>query len=169
MIIDIRKDVPDFLAYIKRRVAQQVAAEKNQKRRKRVKRIDFGFEFGQGNELWLVFDTRADAQPDGEWTGQIEKIKGLKRPKWPLWEDLPDGEQVFFLDLKGKKVNVMRNPDEKICKIVGEAMKHALLTARDQGLFKPLLIAEKCELGVENMEGYYGWPKYEDREKENLV
>lgn len=54
MIIDIRKDVPDFLAYIKRRVAQQVAAAKNQQRPKRVRRIDFGFEFGQGNELWLV-------------------------------------------------------------------------------------------------------------------
>jgi hypothetical protein len=169
MIIDIRKDVPDFLAYIKKRVAQHLAATKKQKRPKPVSMIEFGFEFGQGNELWLVFDTRPNAQPDGEWTGQIDRIKGLKRPKWPLWVDLPDGEDVFFIDLKGKKVNVMRNPDEKICTIVGEAMKHALLTARDQGMFGPLLMAEGCELGVENMEGYYGWPKYEDRGKKNLA
>lgn len=82
---------------------------------------------------------------------------------------MPEDEEVFFLDLQGKKVNVMRNPDDKICKIVGEAMKHALLSARDQGWFDPLLKAERCELGIENLEGYYGWPKYEDRGKENLV
>jgi len=56
-----------------------------------------------------------------------------------------------------------------ICKIVGDTMKHALLTARDQGWFKQLPKAERCELGVENMEGFYGWPIYEDRGKENLV
>lgn len=119
--------------------------------------------------MWLIFDTRVDAGPDGEWTLQVGKVKPLKRPNWPIWEELPEGEQVSFIDLQGKQVNVMRNPDKMICKIVGEAMKHALLTARDRGLFKPLLTAEKCEMGVENMEGFYGWPKYEDRGKENLL
>jgi hypothetical protein len=169
MIIDIRQDIPDFLAYIKKRVAEHVTAAKKQKKPKPVTQIDFGFEFGQGNELWLVFDTRPDAEPDGEWTGQLDKVKSLQRPKWPIWHKLPEDEQVFFIDLKGKKVNVMTNPDEKTCKIVGDAMKHALLTARDEGVFKPLPKAEKCQLGVENMEGYYGWPKYEDRGKKNLV
>jgi hypothetical protein len=77
--------------------------------------------------------------------------------------------EVFFVDLKGVKKNVMKNPDTKICKIVGDAMKHALLTSRDQGFFKPLPKAGNCELGVENLEGFYGWPKYEDRGQENLV
>jgi hypothetical protein len=169
MIIDIRDDVPDFLQYIKRRVKQQVAASRRRKRPQRVSRIDFGFEFGQGNELWLVFDTRIDAEPDGEWTLQLDKVAPLKRPKWPIWHKLPDKEEVFFIDLKGVKKNVMKNPDTKICKIVGDAMKHALLMARDQGFFKPLPKSRNCELGVENMEGFYGWPKYEDRGQENLV
>lgn len=169
MIVDIRKDVPDFLAYIRERVANHVAASKKSKKSEPVTRIDFGFEFGQGNELWLVFDTRPDAEPDGQWTMQCGKIRELKRPDWPIWHELPDDEIVYFINLKGKKVNVMDNPDEQICEIVGDAMKHALLTARDEGAFNSLTRAERCELGVENMEGFYGWPIYENRGKDNLV
>ena len=63
----------------------------------------------------------------------------------------------------------MKNPDEMICKIIGDALKHVLITARDKGVFKPLLKMERCELGVENLEGYYGWPAYEKRGRENLA
>lgn len=119
--------------------------------------------------MWLVFDNRPDAEPDGQWTSQCGKIRELKRPDWPIWHELPDDEIVYFIDLDGKKVNVMDNPDEQICEIVGEAMKHALLAARDEGVFNVLQTAERCELGVENMEGFYGWPIYEDRVKANLL
>ena len=169
MIIDIRHDLPDFMAYIRQRVAEQVSASKKLKRPKLVSRIDFGFEFGQGNELWLVFDTRPDAEPDGQWTLQAGKVTELKRPNWPIWDEVPNDEVVYFIDLKGKKVNVMKNPDEKICRIVGDAMKHALTAAREEGVFDALPKAERCEMGVENMEGFYGWPLYKDRGKENLV
>jgi hypothetical protein len=91
------------------------------------------------------------------------------RPKWPIWHELPDDAQVYFIDLSGKKVNVMENPDEIICNIVGEALKHVLLTARDQGVFQPLPKADKCQLGVENFDGFYGWPAYEERGRENLL
>lgn len=169
MIVDIRKDIPDFLAYIRERVAQHVEAATKSQTAESVTRIDFGFEFGQGNELWLVFDTRADAEPDGHWTMQCGEIRELKRPDWPIWHELPDDEVVYFIDLNGQKINVMDNPDEQICEIVGDAMKHALLVARDQGVFNSLPRAERCELGVENMEGFYGWPIYEDRGNDNLV
>ena len=65
-------------------------------------KIDFGFEFGQVNELWLNFDTRPEAEPDGSWTQQVNKIRGLKRPVWPIWHELPDDEVVYFVDLVGK-------------------------------------------------------------------
>ena len=168
MVIDIRKDVPEFEKYVARRVSEHVAASKKHKKMKAVARIDFGFEFGQANWVALVFDTRKDAEPDGEWSRGINKIL-LKRPKWPIWHKLHDDAIVEFIDLKGKKVNVMKNPDEMICKIVGDTLKHVLITARDKGIFKPLLKTEKCELGVENLEGYYGWPAYEKRGRENLA
>jgi hypothetical protein len=145
-----------------------LAESKPHKQPELVRRIDFGFEFGQANWVALVFDTRENAEPDGEWSMNIDEIL-LNRPKWPIWHKLPDEEHVYFIDLTGKKVDVMGNPDEMICGIVGEALRHVLLTARDQGIFKPLSKAERCELGVENLEGYFGWPKHEDRGRENLV
>jgi hypothetical protein len=168
MVIDIREDVPEMLEYVRQRVDAHLATVSKDKALPPVKMIEFGFEFGQGNWVALVFDTRPDAEPDGEWTRDIDRIL-LERPKWPIWHKLPDDAQVYFINLAGEKIDVMPNPDELICNIVGDAMKHVLLTAREKGFFKPLPKADKCELGVENMEGYYGWPAYEDRGRENLA
>jgi hypothetical protein len=74
-----------------------------------------------------------------------------------------------FVDLKGKKINLMKNAEEKSCKIIGDAMKQALIAARVEGAFDALPRTKRCEMGVENMEGLYGWPAYKDRGKENLI
>jgi hypothetical protein len=166
MIIDIRKDLPRFRKYLEERLAQHL---RGPKKSKPVHRIDFGFEFGQQNWVALVFDTREDAEPDGEWANMIKKADFLQNPRWPIWLELPEEEQVSFINLAGRTINVMRDPDNLICEIVGEALKHTLITARDEDLFQALPKAKKCELGVENLEGYYGWPNYEDRGKKNLV
>lgn len=168
MVIDIRDDIPEFEKYVARRVADYIASAKEQKKPKPVSRIDFGFEFGQANWVALVFDTRKDAEPDGEWSSDVHDIL-FERPKWPIWHELPDDATVDFVDIKGKKVNVMKSPDKTICKIIGDALKHVLITARDTGVFKQLVKTEKCELGVENLEGYFGWPAYEKRGRENLA
>lgn len=164
MTIDIRNDLPEFVAYIAKRVKEHLALANPAP----VSRIDFGFEFGQSNWVALAFDTRENAEPDGSWSQGIDDIV-FTRPNWPIWHELPEDETVFFIDVHGNKVNVMDDPDNLICGIVGEAMKHALLQARAAGVFKPLTKASKCELGVENVEGYFGWPSYEDRGKENLA
>lgn len=169
-VIDMREEVPELMDYVRRRVGEHVA---NAARLglPPVKMIEFGFELGQANWVALVFDTRPDAEPDGEWSSEIDDIL-LERPKWPIWHKLRKNDRVQFVDLSGKTVDAteeLEDPDETLCGIVGEALKHVLLTARDQGVFANLPKAERCELGVENLEGYYGWPDYEDRGKENLM
>lgn len=166
MIIDIREDLPRFRQYLQRRLTQHLAGPE---KASPVYRIDFGFEFGQSNWVALVFDTREDAEPDGEWANMIDEADFLQNPRWPIWHELPEEEQVSFINLGGQTIDVMSDPDNLICAIVGEALKHTLITARDEGLFQSLPKAKKCELGVENLEGYYGWPDYADRGKENLV
>ena len=167
MLIDIREELPELMAYVRRRVDEHVAKVAT-KRQRPVKMIEFGFELGQDNWVVLVFDTRQDAEPDGEWSRGINKIL-LRRPKWPIWHKLPDDAKVFFIDLSGKKIDVSDDGDEDACDVVGEALKQVLLTARDQGVFNKLPKADRCELGIEHLEGCYGWPDYEDRGKENLV
>ena len=93
----------------------------------------------------------------------------LERPGWPIWHKLPKGERVSFIDVSGKEIDVMDDPDNLICPIIGEALKKVLLTARADGAFEKLPKQPKCELAVENIEGFYGWPHYEDRGKENLA
>lgn len=165
IIVDIRAEAPEFLDYVRRRVTDfagsALAGE-------RVNRIDFGFEFGQGNWIALAFDTRPDAEPDGSWSSDVDAFK-LERPAWPIWDELPKGAQVGFIDLSGKEIDVMPDPDGLICGIIGDALKHVLLTARSQGLFAGLPKVDRCEMGVESLEGFYGWPAYEDRGQENLV
>jgi hypothetical protein len=167
MIIDIRKDIPDFDSYLRERIAKDGAGSDP------VSRIQFGFEFGQTNYVVLVLDRRRGAEPDGEWTQEVDQMFDDKTvllcPNWPIWGDLPEDEHVSFIDLSGKEVDVMDNPDELICNIIGEALKQVLVSARSKGVFENLPRLPKCELAVENIEGYYGWPRYEDRGKENLV
>ena len=169
MIIDIRKDIPDFHAYLLQRTAVYSDNPSNEP----VGMIQFGFEFGQANYVVLVMDSRPDAEPDGEWTMEIDKMMAEKtallRPHWPIWHELPEGERVSFIDISGNEVDVMDNPDELICGIIGEALKQALISARNEGVFKTLPKQPKCEMAVENIEGYFGWPKYEDRGRENLA
>jgi hypothetical protein len=162
---DIRDDLPDFHKYVQARVKQQL---KVSPKTLPVRRIDFGFSLGQANWVALVFDTRKDAAPDGEWSSWIDDIL-LERPKWPALNSIPD--KFFMIGLDGKKRDVMKDkdPDRLMHAIIGDALKHTLIMARDEAVFKPLLKAPKCELGVEHLDGYYGWPEYKDRGKENLV
>lgn len=168
--VDMREELPELLAYVDRRVREHVAASAKKRKPQPVRRIDFGFEFGQDNWVVLVFDTREDAGPDGEWTAHINNKVMLRRPKWPILHKLADDAKVYFVDLGGKKTDDIvaggtADPD----KIIGETLKHVLVTARERGAYSALVKAERCELGVEGLEGGYGWPIFEDRGKENLV
>lgn len=57
-VVDIRQDVPDFLAYIRERVAEHVENSKGSQQPELVTRVDFGFEFGQANEFQRPFHVR---------------------------------------------------------------------------------------------------------------
>ena len=59
---------------------------------------------------------------------------------------------IHFIALDGQKVNVMDDPDNLICQIVGAAMKHALL-GRATMAYSGATESAKCEMGVENIGG----------------
>ena len=169
MIIDIRKDLPDFRAYLVERTAAYSRIASNQP----VSRIHFGFEYGQTNYVVLVLDSRPNAEPDGQWTMEVDKMidekTALMRPQWPLCDEVAEAEQVSFIDISGKEVDVIENPDQLICDIIGAALKQVLISARNDGIFKSLPKQTRCEMSVENIEGYYGWPHYKNRGCENLA
>ena len=52
---------------------------------------------------------------------------------------------------------------------LGETIKNLAIDLRDIGKFERLPRQDGCEVGVEEMNGIYGWPIWEDRHKENLA
>jgi hypothetical protein len=53
--------------------------------------------------------------------------------------------------------------------IFGEMLKAVLLKVREDGIFGSLVKTKECHLGVEEHDGRYAWPIYEDRGKEDLL
>lgn len=115
-----------------------------------VKYITFGYEVAQGGLFCVFLDTRPDAGPDGTWTVNLE-TNSIEMPDWPEYaEQLEESDEGFEFTL-------------------GETLKDLVFELRAQGAFATLPKQDNCEFGLEEMNGSYGWPAWEDRRKENLV
>lgn len=141
MKFSIEKEASDIKEYITERVAAYSNTQK-------VKMIEFGFQFDQGGIFCVYFDTREDASPDGTWT---MKLKGncLERAHWP---EVCEGYE-----------------DNEFAQMLGNLIRRIVFELKDSGTFKALNKHENCEIGIEEMNGFYGWPNYEDRGKENIA
>jgi hypothetical protein len=134
-----------------------------------VSRIHFGYQCEQAGWAALVFDTRPDAEPDGHWTFWIKENR-VERPLWlEAFETLTRKPVVFWLAEGFTRKVPARTGLEECVTLLGDLLKEVLLKAREDGAFRSLPLAERCELSVENLEGAYGWPLHEDRGKENLL
>ena len=141
MPLDPQKEKEELKEYITRRIVDHPSEDL-------VYFIEAGFQFDQAGWFCLFLDTRANAAPDGQWTTNIEG-NSIARPTW-----LQESE----------------NTDENtLGTFLGELIKESLLELRDEGIFEKLNKSSDCELGIEELSGWYGWPNYEDRKKENLA
>ncbi|HEX3314744.1 MAG TPA: hypothetical protein VHR72_07610 [Gemmataceae bacterium] len=131
-----------------------------------VRIVEVGFEYEQSGWLVVVFDTRPNAEPDGEWTARIEGNQ-LARPHWlEAGEALCDGS-LSVVRANGKKGRLSAGTE--LAEILGEVVEEAVLKARELGAFAGLPMAAGCELGIEHFGGAYGWPAYEERGHENRI
>jgi ankyrin repeat protein len=166
--VDLRRDAKKIRDYITKRVREQIKQSPDAP----VTRIDFGFDYSHSGYVALHFDTRPNAEPGDEWMQGIDEIE-LKMPQWNKAAEALGEKAVHFLLPDGSKRTVPVDDnqfnDEAYAALLGEMLKGLLLSARADGVFEKLPRAERCELGIEDFEGHYGWPHYEDRRKENLV
>jgi len=167
MRLDLRRDFADIYSYLAGRVRDfDPATNDGPGDPGPVKMIEAGFEYSQAGWVVVVFDTRADAEPDGEWNSHIEGNE-LERPHW-----LEAGEANMEgpLTLVGlDSTEVVLPPGAELAEPLGELVKAVLLKARTDGVFAGLPKAAGCELGVEHHEGAFGWPQYEARGEQNLA
>ena len=167
MKLDLRDDFAEISSYLNERI-QAFNPETNDGPGEPgpVKMITLGFEYSQAGWVIAMFDTRPDAEPDGEWDAYIEGNE-LQRPLWLAAGEANMDGPITMIQLDGSEVEI--EADTELAEVFGELLKSILLKARADGLLDPLLKAPNCELGVEHAEGYYGWPDDEDRGQDHLV
>jgi hypothetical protein len=120
-------------------------------------------------EIYVNFDTRSVHEPDGTWTHEI--LETFPRAKWQKFLDACEEHgSGTLIDASGKEHKIKDiAEDERLVKWFGEALVQTLKDARKKGVFKALPKAARCELGVESIDGDFGWPIYKDRGKDNLL
>ncbi len=122
--------------------------------------ITFGFSFEQSGWYALVFDTRPDAMPDGQWTLHIG-ANAVDCPKWCL--DDVESIDIQHYDPKWKEPRSLN--DEVMAKQFGILLRDVLLECREKGYFGKLPLAKNCCMFVEEFEGRFGWPAYKQMRK----
>jgi hypothetical protein len=167
--LDLRKDFADVYAFVADRVRSfDPATNDGPGEAGPVTRIDVGFGLYQSGWVCLVFDTRPDAEPDGEWNEYIEETV-LERPSWAkACEAVEAGALVLILP-DGTRQELPAEATDQLVAALGGMLRGVLLKARADGVFARLPKTARCELGVEEQDGSYGWPAYEERGQDNLA
>jgi hypothetical protein len=165
--LDLRRDFAEIYAHLVDRVRTfDSASNDGPGKPGPVKMIQVGYEYSQSAWVVVVFDTRPDAEPDGEWNSHIEGNE-LERPDWLAAGEANMKAGITLVRPDGTEVKLPKNTE--LAEPLGELVKAVLLKARADGVFDKLPKAAGCELAVEHHEGAYGWPMYEARGRENLA
>jgi len=165
--LDLRRDFADIYAHLTERVrgfdpaGGDVLGNPGP-----VKAVEVGFEYAQAGWLVVVFDTRPDAGPDGEWTSLIEGNE-LERSHWLEAGEANDDGSITLVRLDGTEEELPAGTE--LSDPLGEMVKAVVLKARADGLFAGLPKTLGCELLIEHFDGGYGWPEYEARGQDNLA
>jgi hypothetical protein len=172
MTIDLQKDAATVLAAIEKsaeKYAKKHASKASSASHPLVTRIDLNFWLGDGGPaspfVLLQLDTRPGSEPDGTWTHS--EFATLKFPSWKspinaVFEE--EAVTVKLIDGKSRKLT-----GDNMAKIFGEFFVAVMKSAKADGILAKLPKAEKCEFGVEESGGSFGWPAYEKRGRANLA
>jgi len=168
--IDLRKEYAAMLELLKTRVAAfDPKANFGPGEGETVSSIEVAYDFSQGGWVTVVFDTRPEVEPDGEWTLFLDEEQLEYRDHWPACaEALFEGGEVTVILRDGQQRTLSGDGDE-LGELLGITLKEALLDAKTSGVFDSLPRSPACYLGVEDLQGSYGWPAYEDREAEGRL
>ena len=165
--LNLQKDFDTVYEYVSQRVREFDPAKHNGLGGPgQVKLVHVGFDCIHAGWVVLVLDTRPDAQPDGEWTSEIEG-NGLKMPHWRQASETNLEQAITLVRIDGSQT--VLPADTELAVPLGEMLKAVLLKARSSGMFAAMPKASGCELSIEHFEGAYSWPENEARGAESLA
>ncbi|NQZ11349.1 MAG: hypothetical protein HRT35_29710 [Algicola sp.] len=128
--------------------------------------ITLGFQLDSPSWFCLHLDTREGAVPDGQWTKYIEG-NDCPLEQWSVALEQEDVIEVKLPD--GGEFQIEDELTTMHIAQVGELFKSVLLKARAEGVLEALPLAQNCTMVIEEINGHYGWPKYENLLTEGIV
>ena len=138
MKLDLTKDQRKIRRYIKQRIKEYAVYENNGPGDDEdpIQLVTMGYYLEQTGYFALVFDTRPDADSDGEWTVYIDDdVTMLHFPKWcSMLEAWCEGTPIDLVLPTGKSRRVTRNSHthETIAQLFGEMLRDTMIALRDE-------------------------------------
>ena len=110
--------------------------------------ITLGFDFDQTAWVALVFDTRPDAEPDGEWNDFAED----NEVPFDHWL----GRPYELRPIKGKKFKVEKGFEDvsRVAKAFGDMLLAAVRSCERELLKLP--VTDDCQIFIEHLDGAFG-------------
>lgn len=135
--------------------------------------ITLGYYAEQGGYANLVFDTRPDADVDGEWTVHIDNdTNTCPFPKWnDACEAIYEGETVAVTKHDGSQVTLAdADGDEVVQAVFGDMLTDLLKELRDDGTLSQLPLSPTAFMVVEEFDGRFNFPSsYEKRKTDGRI
>jgi hypothetical protein len=169
MPLDLRKDAEDIRAMLNAAVERYAAGSALiATNYAPVSALNLTYDCGLGAHVTLHFDTRTDFEPDGTWTR--DTFAQIDRPEWEqAYTTLQDRDLHFILADGSNLTLAAATDDEAYVTVFGQMLVDLLKSVRDTGKLLALPKVPGCEMGVEEVEGMFGWPAYEERGDNNLA
>ena len=121
--------------------------------------ITVGYYIEQSGYAVVVFDTRPNAECDGEWTSYHEDDNMLEVPEWEdAFNHLCDEGTVSVSIPGGKKTLDSNDDNESVAKFFGEQIRDTVLAMKNRNAFDSLPLGDNARVVVEDFNGLWAWP-----------
>ena len=170
--VDLREDANTFRQELEAAIESIVASKPSC-----LSAIEIGYSCDQSGWIFIHPDERPAHQRDGEWTTSIEDEKLIKYDHWiEAIEASFEGKAFTVIKYDGSKFEVAFDEDEPeqdsedpFVKAVGEMILEVLRAAKVDGVFSQLKPFGSVQLDIEDFNGGWGWPEYDDLGKTNFA
>ncbi len=155
MKVDLAKDQKTIRRYILQRIKDYPVYENDGPGEDDapIQLITMGYYLEQIGYFALVFDTRPDADSDGQWTLHIDdETNVLHFPQWcSLVESWYDGKpcQLVLSDGTSCRITKKTHTYASIAQVIGEMLRDTMIQLRDEDALQPLPLGNDAFLIVE--------------------
>jgi len=145
--------------------------------------LEIGYSCDQSGWIFLHADKRQQHERDGQWTTNIDEDKCVEFDHWiEAVESRFEGENFTVVKTDGSKFEVPAfdldaevedydddEEEDPFVAAIGEMILHVLTQAKADEIFKPLQALGSVQLDIEDFNGGWAWPEYDDLGKTNLL